>query len=333
MLTSCLGEGDLDCDPKENGLTIKFLYNINWDFKNKLPEVLDFIDLYIYKESGELYRHVHLTREELVASDYTYYTILPDGMYDLVTWMNNGDCYYKENIDLFADASVRIIDDGQQNITENTTSLYYGYVDRQSDEVYEEENARIEIVDGKYTPQPLIINFAKNTNHINVYAQFDRLVHEDGAVNVQISGKNGVCNSYNRAPKIEESNDVSRSTDYIYTYTPHKLDTLYNDQGYYFTQISRITTQRLWQNDDIDLSIILQEPGRLDRELVPKDKRKLTELIMKHPAYFNNFMIERQDVYNIVFQFNLASGAWTMVDVIVNDWHLVKQDLNDVGIW
>ncbi|NDV59531.1 FimB/Mfa2 family fimbrial subunit [Bacteroides sp. 519] len=322
--TGCIGEEDYNCDEiLAQGLTVDFLYNINSAYKDSIRLVADYIDLYIYTELDELYKEVRLSKSQLETHDYKYTTRLPKGVYKLVSWMNNGDCYHKENFENYTDARVRIKSDSQQLIDENgkgenTTPLYYGYVDRQPDYAYEKEDLIVEIKDEKLAYSKTI-NFAKNTNYIHIYTQFNRSIHAEGDVKVEISGKNGVCTHYNR-------NDIETNS---YTYYPYATEIIHAESGYYYTHLSHTTTQRLWEGDELDLSIVLQEPNKADKVLV---QEKLTELLMECPRNYNDFQLERFDHYNIIFQFDLIAGAWVMVDIIVDDWHLIRQDEN-VGVW
>ncbi|NDV59560.1 FimB/Mfa2 family fimbrial subunit [Bacteroides sp. 519] len=330
LFTGCLGEGDLDCDAiAAEGLTIQFLYNINPEFTNKISEVVEYIDLYIYKETGELYREVRLTKEQLEATNYKYSASLPNGTYKLATWMNNGDCYYREDTENFSDAGVRIKCNGNQEISENTAPLYYGYIDRQYAYEYEEEDAIVEI--GK-NPVRLNINFARNTNHIRVDAQFDRIPHIDDKINIKLEGKNGICNFYNRIPPYtgsirndEEMDEEMNSHLPTYIYYPYETSEAFNDLGYYYNYTSRLTTQRLWENDGMNIQIAYHENGLSEKVLI---NDKLTDLIMQNPLFSNSFHLERYANYHIIFQFDKEGDAWVIADIIVNDWHLIKQDEN-----
>lgn len=319
LLGGCLGEGDLDCTVRgnEQQLTLKFLHNINPDYTNNISEVLEYIDLYLYQESGDLLSVTHLTKEELEATDYTYTTRMQPGNYRLATWMNAGEDYVIENSENISQAQLRVLCDGNNHLDENTPGIYYGYDDKLYDYVYENQDVVFTI---DWYPVEKNINFAKNTNQIEIISKFDRVLPNGlSDLNVYIAGANGSCNFNNRGI----------STCPLYTYHPHQMDEYYNSTDpiygakYYQSYQTNITTQRLWQGDDLELIISYTDLTGYEDELA---RFKLTdELIMRNPLYNNNFQLERYEHYRIVFYFDYER-SWTITEITVNDWKLVSQN-------
>ncbi|NDV56897.1 FimB/Mfa2 family fimbrial subunit [Bacteroides sp. 519] len=320
FLGSCIGEGDLDCDQSEFGseqsLTLRFLHNINPDYSNTIRDVIDYIDLYLYKESGEFYQTVHLTKDELEETNYTYTTRLDPGTYRLATWMNAGEAYNIEDHEEIGTARMRVICNGERELSENTPAVFYGYDDKLYDIDYENQDVVFTI--SKH-PVEKTINFAKNTNHIEVVAKFDRVLIEGTELDVRIVGPNGICNFVNRY--------VDTCPDYLYyphttTTQQHDLDPLFGYR-YYYSHITNFTTQRLWQGDELELVITYTNYSGYPDELA---RFKLTdELIMQNPLYNNNYQLERYDNYRIVFYFDY-DRAFTLTEITVNDWVLINQE-------
>lgn len=314
FLQGCIGEDNENCTDPYGGqeLTLKFLHNINPDYANHLSGVLECIDLYIYNETGALLRREHLLKEELETTDYTYTTSLAAGRYKLVAWMNAGDAYTCTGDNDLESACLSVVCTGTElEIHENTPRIYYGYDDKLYDVSYDQQAIGVEI--DRY-PVHKDINFALNTNYIQIDANFDRILQEGTQVNVRIAGKNGACNFYNRCPPASDP----------YIYYPHKISTTYREVKYYYTHTSLITTQRLWQGDGLELVITKKDPGGYEVELA---RHPLTDgLIMRNPLYNNNYQLERYHTYHIVFDFDYERNSWVTTEITVDGWKLIHQN-------
>ncbi|NDV58334.1 FimB/Mfa2 family fimbrial subunit [Bacteroides sp. 519] len=324
LLSSCLGEGNLNCDEVPAGkqqLTLKFLYNINADHQDLIAEVVDSIDLYIYKNTDECFRMERLYADDLRQTDYEYNLILDAGTYTFVAWMNASPEYVNEEINNFPSAANRIICNGEQEIQKKIQSaLYYAYEDRKSDT--EHGNKPLTITIGANPPrEKYYLNFAKNTNNIQVDAFFDRQLPEGSKVETYISGKNGISSFFNRCPNEQP----------VYTYHQYNSDESTEIRGvhenlYYHTFSSFLQTQRIWEADELELTIVLKEPGKNDKVLISEP---LTPLIMQNPKYYNDFMLERFCDYKLQFVFEKDRfDTWCHVEIIVDNWYLIRVEAN-----
>ncbi|NDV60575.1 FimB/Mfa2 family fimbrial subunit [Bacteroides sp. 519] len=324
LLSSCLGEGDLNCDELPAGeqqLTLKFLYNINGDHEDHIREVVDSIDLYIYKNTGDLFLTKRFYSDELYETNFEYTFTLNAGTYTFVAWMNASEEYINEEATTLPNATNRIICNGEQHIeTEIQSALYYAYEDRKSDTEHGNKPLTITI-DENPPHEKYYLNFAKNTNNIQIDAIFDRQLPTGSEIKATITGKNGIVSFLNRCPGEQP----------VYTYHHYYSDQstetrTVHENTYYQTFSSFLQTQRLWENDDLELTIILQEPGRNEEVLI---SQSLTPLIMQNPKYYNDFMLERFDNYKLQFVFEKDRfDNWYHVEIIVNNWYLVRIEAN-----
>ena len=319
FLAGCMGEKDRDCSIYgKQPLTIRFLHNINPEHNNTLSSVINFIDLYFYTETGQIFETVHLTKEELEKTNYTYTGYFKPGTYRLSSWMNTGDNEYNVNYhERINTGHVEVI--GQQyhlNVAENTSAVFYGYDDRLYDIDYENQDV-VFTIEGY--PIEKTINFAKNTNHIEVVTKFDRVLVDPKMIDIRIVSPNGLANFVNRAVP-----NCARYTYHPYQdpiVTTYELDPIYGYK-YYYSQTNNFTTQRLWEGDEAELIISYTDyTGYVDVIA----RYKLTDdLIMKNPLYNNNFQLERYDQYQIVFYFDF-DRQFIVTEIIVNDWVLINQ--------
>lgn len=307
VYSGCINEDLDDCIPAKQELTIQFLHNINSSYENTLPEVLEYIDLYIYKESGDLSKYERLPKAQLDTTDYAYKTILDVGTYTLIALMNADDEYACEETTRLADARIRIICDGNQQISAKTKAVYYGYDDKLYDNKYEEKQA---VATLDWFPVHKTINFANNTNHIEIDAKFNRHLLAGSDIEVVISGKNGITDFVNKCPEAHP----------VYSYLQH--DNTVVSELTYQSYISHITTQRLWKDDGLEITLVKKEPGRADEVLA---SQPLTPLLMKNPLYNNNYQLERYDIYRLVFEFEFKENTWMLSEILVNDWKTVQQ--------
>lgn len=306
-LSGCIGEGDPNCDPLHQELTIQFLHNINPSYENTLPDVIEYINLYIYDESGEIAKYERLTKERLDTTAYKYKINLEAGTYTLIAIMNDEQEYKSEHTDSLKNASLRIICDDNQQLFSRTAPVFYGYDDKLYDNRYEEKQA---VVTLDWYPVQRTINFANNTNNIEVNVKFNRYLLTGSEVEVYIQGKNGVIDFINKCPDQYP----------VYTYHAHEKEI--ENALTYQSYINRITTQRLWEGDDLELTIIRKEPGKEDEVMVCQP---LTELLMKNPLYNNDYQLERYNDYQLVYEYEFRDGAWMLSELLINDWKTIQQ--------
>lgn len=306
-VTGCIDEGNPNCDLPQQELTIQFLHNINPSYENTLPDVIEYINLYIYNESGSIAKYERLTRERLDTTAYIYKTYLEVGTYTLIAIMNGEQEYNCEYTDSLENASLRVICDGKQQLSTRTAPVFYGYDDKLYDNRYEEKQA---VVTLDWYPVQRTINFANNTNNIEVNVKFNRYLLSGSEIEVYIQGKNGVIDFINKCPDHHP----------VYTYHSHEreIENTITYQNY----ISRITTQRLWEGDNLELTIIKKEPGKEDEVMA---SQPLTELLMKNPLYNNDYQLERYHEYKLVYEYEFKDNAWMLSEILVNDWKTIQQ--------
>lgn len=307
VLAGCINDDLDDCIPPKQELTVQFLHNINPLYENILPDVLDHIDLYIYNDSGRLARYEVLPKARLDTTGYAYRTTIETGTYTLVALMNTAGGYACEGTGTLDAATMRVVCDGNRQISDNTQPVYYGYDDKLYDN---KDKGKQTVIELDRFPVQKTINFANNTSHIRTEVRFSKHLAPGSDVEVYITGRNGVTDFTNACPGHHPS----------YTYFPYGKETV--SELTYQSYISDITTQRLWDGDDLELTIVKKETGRADEVLASVP---LTPLIMKNPLYNNDYQLERYYDYELLFDFIYRDYTWVLGQVTVNDWETIQQ--------
>lgn len=326
VLNACIGEDDSDCNRQtETGqqLILEFRHSINPSYKNLIAEVVDSIDLYIYNASDQFLRMERIYKDDLELNDYKHELELEQGYYTLVAWMNSSSQeYVHEQIENRSTATNRLLEQTTTRANEGEwkpiSPLYYAYKNQPHELDVIGEPITINIGD---QPVEYVLNFAKNTNNIQVDAIFDRLLPENTQIEVEIKGKNSITNYVNKCPEDQP--------EYIY----HQHTTAYNmeekqvlGKNYYYTHTSYLNTLRLWQGGDIQLVIRMAEPGKDEVVLIDEP---LIPLIMQNPVYYNDFQMERFCDYKLEFIFERDRwNTWGHVEIRVNGWYLINVDAN-----
>ncbi|WP_163218937.1 FimB/Mfa2 family fimbrial subunit [Bacteroides sp. 224] len=321
-ICGCLGEGDVDCDALlgRQELTLEFKHSINPKVENIIEQIVDSIDLYVYKQSGELLQTERLYAEQLDSTNYTHTLTLTRGTYTIVAWMNSGEEYVmEETTSGFSAATHRILCGGTRHIDHKIQSpVYYAY-DNDKNDTKNEDRRVVVTLDGH--PKHQVLNFARNTNNIRISTIFDRILPTGTQIEAHITGRNGVCNFSNQF--------ASGCPDYTYSWYNKEVINDYRTvlgKLYYSTHNLDINTQRLWVGDDLNLTITMTDATT--RAVTVLINKPLTPLIMQNPAYYDNFQLEIFHDYLLEFVFEKDRNNWAHSEIIVNNWYTVNIEAN-----
>lgn len=324
-ICSCLGEGDLDCDAllDRQQLTLEFKHSINPKVENTIEQLVDSIDLFVYDHSsGELLQTERLYADQLNNTNYIHTLWLQKGTYNIVAWMNSSEEEYimEETTSGFSAATHRILtEENAHHINHKIQSpLYYGY-DNDKNDTKKEDRDVVVTLDGH--PKHQVLNFARNTNNIQINAIFDRILPAGTQVEAYITGRNGVYDFSNQCP-IEYP---------AYTYSWYNREIVdelrvIHNISYYSTHSLYLNTQRLWMGDDLNLTITMTDATT--RAVTVLIDQPLTPLIMQNPAYYDNFQLEVFYDYLLEFVFEKGRNNWGHSEIIVNNWYTVHVDAN-----
>lgn len=297
VLSGCMGEGDLNCDELGDEVTIRFMHDVNPSGIDLLPEYVDAIDLYVFSGDNTLQSVHHLGKEELAENNYTYTLKLPTDLYTFVAWMNVCDDYKMSGSENFATGTLALLGNENNEISSKTPDLFYGR----------------DKIQTTWHPVQSTINMVNNTNQVKVEAAFDRRLPTGAEIKGTITGRNTVCNFTNRCP-VEDTE--------LHTYLPHSNEIT---RAVLDSRTSYYTVQRLWTEDDLELTVFLSTPGETD---TPIAVLPLTKTLMQNPAFANDANLEKFNDYHIYIQFEYRWGAWVIGKVEVNGWS--KVDLNEI---
>ncbi|NDV66224.1 FimB/Mfa2 family fimbrial subunit [Bacteroides sp. 224] len=295
LLSGCLNDDTDHCSPGAQEISVLLKCDINTTGTDVFTSVVKHVDLYIYNAiTGILHQTETLNKEQLESEDYLHKLSLLPGNYILVAWMNQNTEYENSDTRQLTAARMKLKFGKTGEITTDTEPIYFG---RNSLSVGEKD-------------EHITLNLMKNTNYIKVNAHFNHILPPSSVINSYIVGTNGVYDFDNNCP-----GDAP-----VYTYMPVQ----HPDTRAAYTHPLSFTTQRLMVGDDLRLIVTLQDE---DRPLETLIDISLTGTIRKNPDYATQQALDRNDTYQLDFDFEYNGYAHVLTGIQVNDW---KVD-NSVG--
>ncbi len=268
LFSGCVKEDYSAC--KDN-VTLRFVYTLNLADADKFAEQVTHTDLFIYDQTGNLYRTQRLETPAMSdASPQGRQAILslPTGTYDIVAWSNlNTTDYATLSQQTFQQIQVQLKCNGGTVVSQQA-ELFHGIT-------------RLE-VKGKRTSR--LVEMIKNTNdiHVILYSE-DPDLDDYSDYTVEITGCNGIYNYNNAKP----------ATSALLTYTPLSGYEPWAENENTGVE-AHMRVMRLFNGDD--MTITIRNDGQV------KHTGSLTAAIcQRYPSCSSNTELDRRDIYYLPF--------------------------------
>lgn len=314
--------------PKVN---ISFSYTMNMDGRDKFPESVHCLDVYVFKKDGEIvYYNFEEDNEKIKGGDLSYDLSLQPGEYEAVVYggMNctasSFDKIFSEEEGLTADI-----------LEVELNSSYYtdedsGYpedddIDFESLELHDHFYGNAEFDVKEEENDPVVVDLYKNTNTINIY-----LVNEDSSdISVEdfryyIIDDN---NSFNNLNNLNETGTIIYrpylKQDVI---TPGTENIPAAEASF---KVSKLSIRRqpslvVINNEKGNQSPIIDHLPLLDKILAAKEA---------YPSASNmddQEFLYREDTWDIICTLDTVKNTWLSLIVRVGDW-VVRYDNFEAG--
>lgn len=275
-------------------MTFRFEYTLNEKSTDLFGEKAVSADLYIYNEKGAFVKMVSVNRSEgTLAAGNTVSVNLVKGDYTAVAWANldcgNYECVYDGHL---RDKRVKLKTNGSQ-MSGSPGDLMHGMT------VFTASTKESEAGE-------ILVPMTKNTNKVRIVLNVKGSktpVSEDMFI-MAITGSNGTY-------KYDNSFGECSPFTYIPQYSLAGSNTV---QG-------EFNVLRLLREDDLRLDI-MHNSTRADVRLPLTDM--LTQAILQHPMYTNNYDLDRYDEYVLEYDVDVSDeGPAVIVLIKINGWIVV----------
>jgi hypothetical protein len=280
----------------------KFLHFKTVNPKYRFEEVVESVDLYVYRQDGSLTGKYHYSKESLEASGFeAYLPQQPVGDYTVVALVNRNEANYNVSQDSnMKGMSTNIITVPNDTVNVRPADLYHAC-------------KPISFVTSSQQKDTMFL--VKNTNNVTVTLEFagwgkDAPPPSDVKYGVFLTGSNGTYNYENRP-----------SGNTRITYMPYKQEESSVVCEY------RMTTMRLWRNSDLMVYVVEKRPGK------PPVKRiglvltdELAKIIDSNgiKRYDTDEKLALEDEFYLKFMFD----GPLLVGFELNGWFLIKPDVS-----
>ncbi len=292
-----------DCFPL---VRLRFEYTYNMEDLDLFREQVSSLDLYAYRRTdGSLAAAHHYTQADLIKENYSLaLKWLRQDDYYIIAYGNKDEKYYDcPSHYNMADARVKMLcSDGLGTVTENPCHFFYGFT---------------ELAKGEKGDKT--VSMIKDTNDIKITIRYKATrAWEEGLPDLtfKLALPNGT---------IKNDNSIDGADTRTMTHISLK-----SFEQYETSLQTTIRVGRLFGNDGSTINISGTNSGieYLDEGLTAK----IAELRAEYSTSTMpiNEYLDRQDVYELVYDLEMENGVYVVTLIEINGWHGIEDPIGGV---